>query len=208
MFCYLVGSVSGSMVIGKIYNFDVLSSGSRSAGATNTFRVSGPIPAFLVLLIDVLKGYIACTIASIYINFFQFSYKGDTELYIVIMCGIAAVIGHIFPIYFNFKGGKGIGTIVGMLIYVFPIGLLISFIVWLIILILTGYVSLASIIGCCSLPINVLVLLNSNNYDIILFYLMIAISVFIIITHRENIIRLIEGRENRFEKIMLFRKKT
>ena len=196
------------MVIGKIYNFDVLSSGSRSAGATNTLRVSGPLPAFLVLLIDVLKGYIACIIASIYINFFQFSYKSDTELYIVIMCGIAAVIGHIFPIYFNFKGGKGIGTIVGMLIYVFPIGLLISFIVWLIILILTGYVSLASIVGCCCLPINVLVFLNSNSYDIILFYLTIAISVFIIITHRENIIRLIEGRENRFEKVMLFKKKT
>ena len=196
------------MVIGKIYDFDVLSSGSKSAGATNTLRVSGPVPALFVLMIDVLKGYIVCYIAPIYINFFQLSYTGDAQLYITITCGMAAVLGHIFPIYFNFKGGKGIGTMVGMLIYVFPIGLLISFIIWLLVLLLTGYVSLASIIGCCCLPINVLLLSESASNDMIILYLTIVLSVFIVITHRENIIRLINGKENRFEKVMLFRKKT
>ena len=196
------------MVIGKIYDFDVLSSGSKSAGATNTLRVSGPVPALLVLMIDVLKGYIACYIAPIYINFFQLSYTGDAQLYITITCGMAAVLGHIFPIYFNFKGGKGIGTMVGMLIYVFPIGLLISFILWLFVLLLTGYVSLASILGCCCLPINALFLSESASNDMIILYLTIVLSVFIVITHKENIIRLINGKENRFEKVMLFRKKT
>ena len=196
------------MVIGKIYNFDVLSSGSKSAGATNTLRVSGPVPALLVLMIDVLKGYIVCYIAPIYVNFFQLSYTGDTQLYIIIICGMAAVLGHIFPIYFNFKGGKGIGTMVGILIYIFPIGLLISFTLWLFVLLLTGYVSLASILGCCCLPINALLLSKPASNNMIIFYLMIVLSVFIVITHRENIIRLINGKENRFEKAMLFRKKT
>ena len=124
------------------------------------------------------------------------------------MCGMAAVLGHIFPIYFNFKGGKGIGTMVGMLIYVFPIGLIISFILWLFVLLLTGYVSLASIIGCCFLPINAFLLSEPTSNDMIILNLMIVLSVFIILTHRENIIRLINGTENRFEKAMLFRKKT
>jgi len=195
------------MVIGKIYKFDVLSSGSKSAGATNTLRVSGPFPALLVLLIDVLKGYIACALVPSYISYFNLFYADSSKLLLIsIVCGMAAVIGHIFPVFFNFKGGKGIGTMVGMLIYIFPLGLLFSFIIWIFILVFTGYVSLASIIGCCFLPINVLLLLNSQDEFLLLLNVTIVFSIFIVITHRENILRLIRGTENRFEKVMLFKK--
>ena len=161
-------------------------------------RASGPGLASIVLLIDVLKGYIACFIVP------YFLYTSSDQVFIQIVSGFICVLGHIYPVFFNFRGGKGIGTMVGMLIYIFPIGLLISLMIWFVVLILTGYVSLASIIGSCFLPISVLIIIDFNPS--ILFYAMLFLSCFVIISHIKNIQRLLLGTENRFNKVMLFSK--
>ena len=199
IFSYLVGSISGSMLMGKISGVDIRTMGSGNAGGTNAFRTQGTIFALSVVLIDITKGYLA----TYYISgdFGQGSLIG-------VICGIAAVLGHVYPLYYNFKGGKGAGTLVGILIGLYPFGLLIAFSVWLIILILTGYVGLSTMLAGISFPIiihyqNFMGGLNSTigSFSIIM-------ALFLVFTHRSNIARMLEGSENRFEKVMIFKKRS
>ena len=199
IFSYLVGSISGSMLMGKISGVDIRTMGSGNAGGTNAFRTQGTIFALSVVLIDITKGYLA----TYYISgdFGQGSLIG-------VICGIAAVLGHVYPLYYNFKGGKGAGTLVGILIGLYPFGLLLSFSVWFIILILTGYVGLSTMLAGISFPIiihyqNFMGGLNSTigSFSIIM-------ALFLVFTHRSNIARMLEGSENRFEKVMIFKKRS
>ena len=140
---YLIGSISGSMLMGKLRGVDIRTMGSGNAGGTNAFRTQGAIFALSVIVVDIAKGYVA----TFYISgdFGQGSLLG-------ILCGIAAVLGHVYPVYYNFKGGKGAGTLVGILIGLYPFGLLISFSVWLFVLVLTGYVGLSTMLAGISFP--------------------------------------------------------
>jgi glycerol-3-phosphate acyltransferase PlsY len=196
IFSYLIGSISGSMLIGKIRGVDIRTMGSGNAGGTNAFRTQGTIFAITVVIIDIAKGYLA----TYYISgdFGHGSLLG-------ILCGIAAVLGHVYPAYYNFKGGKGAGTLVGILIGLHPFGLLISFSVWLSILVLTGYVGLSTILAGISFPMLIYIDLGDLSSNIGLFSIIMAL--FLIFTHRSNIIRMLQGNENRFEKIMFFRKR-
>ncbi len=196
---YLIGSISGSMLVGKLNGVDIRTMGSGNAGGTNAFRTQGALFALSVIIIDIAKGYIA----TFYISgdFGQGASLG-------IFCGIASVLGHVYPIYYNFKGGKGAGTLVGVLIGLYPLGLVIAFSIWVCILIITGYVGLSTIIAGISFPVviffnNYMGGLNSTigNFGIIM-------ALFLIFTHRSNLSRMIAGNENRFEKAMIFRKKT
>ncbi|MBT5077905.1 MAG: glycerol-3-phosphate 1-O-acyltransferase PlsY [Candidatus Marinimicrobia bacterium] len=196
---YLIGSISGSMLMGKIRGVDIRTMGSGNAGGTNAFRTQGAIFALSVVVVDIAKGYVATYYVSG--DFGQGSMLG-------VLCGIVAVLGHVYPVYYNFKGGKGAGTLVGILIGLYPFGLLISFSVWLIILVLTGYVGLSTMLAGISFPFviyyeNFMGGLNSTigSFSIIM-------ALFLVFTHRSNIIRMLKGNENRFEKVMIFRKKS
>ena len=192
---YLIGSISGGVIVGKIKNTDIRKKGSKAAGATNAFRTMGTIFALTVLIIDVYKGYFVVEYIPSLLN-------NDTNT-IKALAGIMCILGHAYPLYFKFKGGKGVGTALGVLI-AFPkmlplIG--VAFSSWIVILIITGYVGLSSILATLSVPI--LYILTKGTICDELGVSSLIISLFIIFTHRENIKRMINGTENRFEKIMI-----
>ncbi|MDC0145340.1 glycerol-3-phosphate 1-O-acyltransferase PlsY [bacterium] len=192
---YLIGSISGGVIVGKIRSTDIRQKGSKAAGATNAFRTMGTIFALTVLIIDVYKGYFVVEYIPTLLN-------NDTDA-IKALAGIMCILGHAYPLYFKFKGGKGVGTALGALI-AFPeilplIG--IAFASWVVILIITGYVGLSSILATLSVPI--LYILTEQIICDELGISSLIISLFIIFTHRENIKRMINGTENRFEKVMI-----
>ena len=203
---YLLGSISGSMIIGKFQGIDIRDLGSGNAGGTNAFRVMGTFYAFLVLSIDIIKGYIA-------VNFISLLKTNDVILFQVInteimqiICGLAVVIGHIYPLFYEFKGGKGAGTMIGVLAALFPLGLLICVIVWLVMLIFTGFVGLGTMAAGITLPIVTFIFYSKGIHSPFgAFSLIITLLIFY--THRQNIKRMFAGKENKFEKIMLFSKK-
>ena len=193
---YLFGSISGSMIIGKFKKVDIRNMGSGNAGGTNAFRTQGALFALGVITIDILKGFIA----TYYIGM---GYREITSL--SLMCGFASVLGHIYPVYYNFKGGKGAGTLIGVLLALslpkFTIPMLIG--IWLLIIMLSGYVGLGTILTGLSFPIYLYISPDILNE---LMGFGIACAILIIFTHRSNIKRMIEGHENQFEKIMIFKK--
>lgn len=205
---YLTGSFPTSIILGKIVKgIDIREHGSGNAGGTNVFRVLGWKPALVVVLIDVFKGWLPTALYATHL--FQNQPISDTGV-IQILCGFAAVLGHTYTIFAGFKGGKGIGTLAGMLIALYPIALPLCIIVFAITLILTGYVSLGSIFATVSLPIFLLILpilgIEQSSLSLLIFALLVPW--FAIYTHRSNIARLRDGTENRFDKTMIFKKKN
>ena len=197
---YLIGSISGSMVLGSIKGIDIRKMGSGNAGGTNALRSVGPLFALGVIGIDILKGVIAVLLISQFRFISNYSFLRN-EL-VEISCAIAAVLGHVYPIYYNFKGGKGAGTLIGIIGVLFPQCIIYSLLSWVITLIFTGFVGLGTIIAGIILSISAYFLDVSNMH----FYFSVLMSIFIIFTHRSNIKRMIQGDENRFEKIMIFKK--
>ena len=193
---YLIGSISGSMVIGKFKKVDIREMGSGNAGGTNAFRTQGALFALGVIIIDIFKGF-----AATYYIGMGF---GDVSS-LSLTCGFASVIGHIYPIYHQFKGGKGAGTLIGVLLALPLSGIVIPtlILIWLVILVITGYVGFGTIITGISFPIY-LYLFNNQVPELMIFGMLC--SILIIFTHRSNIIRMYRGEENQFEKIMIFKK--
>ncbi len=204
---YLSGSTPTSIIVGKSFRgIDIRKHGSGNAGGTNVFRVLGWKPAVFVILVDIFKGWFpSAVLARI---FFESQSISDLGV-IQILCGFSAVLGHTYTVFAGFKGGKGVGTLGGMMIALFPSVFPFCLGIAIIIIILTGYVSLASIIASCSLPILLILLppflgLSPAPLSIIIFSLLIPW--FIIFTHRSNIQRLRDGTENQFKNIMIFKK--
>jgi glycerol-3-phosphate acyltransferase PlsY len=198
---YLVGSISGSMVLGRLRGLDIRTMGSGNAGGTNALRSVGPLFALGVIFIDIGKGMFAVLIISKLVFINQLLIDKNT---VSIICGVAAVLGHVYPLYYNFKGGKGAGTLIGIIASLFPIGIPYVFISWLLVVIITGFVGLATIIGSVVLVITVYAF-HAMGINSPLGYFSISMALFILFTHRSNIIRMINNQENRFEKIMIFR---
>lgn len=192
---YLIGSIPTSVWIGRIfYNIDVRKEGSGNAGATNTIRVLGYKAGIPVLLLDIFKGWFAVYIS----NFFWDGTLTFPDLIdFKIILASAAVVGHVFPIYVGFKGGKGIATLLGIGIALFPYGALIAVVIFAITLIITGYVSLSSIVASVTFPIVELFFLGNTEY-ISLTILAIAVAVFVPLIHHKNIQRLLKGEESKF----------
>ena len=190
---YLLGSISGSILLGKLKGVDIRKMGSGNAGGTNAFRTMGGVFALGVFSIDVLKGFISVKLYPI------------DMIELTILCGISAVIGHVYPIYYRFKGGKGAGPLLGILLALFPAFLIIGLPIWFIVLILSGYVGLSTIIAGIALPICTSIFYNNGIYSQFGFF-SVMVAIFISYTHRSNIHRMIEGNENQFKKIMIFRK--
>ena len=200
---YLVGSISGSIILGKLKGVDIRNLGSGNAGGTNAFRTQGLVFAFGVIIIDVLKGYISAKYISD-LMLFNAEFLGNAELNLL-LCGLAAVVGHVYPIYHGFKGGKGAGAGMGMLLALDPSSVGIALLHWILVLILTGYVGLGTMIAASSIPIYLFI--SESYFNFVYFpMLSIGLALFIIFTHRSNIIRMKNGNENQFEKIMILKR--
>ena len=194
---YLSGSISGSLLLGKFKNIDIRKMGSGNAGGTNALRSVGPIFALGTILIDVLKGYFPIIVCSVYID--------HNVQWAQILIGFAAILGHVYPIFYNFKGGKGAGTMVGVVLALFPYSIPFVFFVWILILIITGFVGLSTM--CAGITLMIITYFKFPETIMSPFgYFSIIIALFLIYSHRENIIRMLRGTENRFNKIMLFKK--
>lgn len=191
---YLFGSIPTAVWVGKaIKNIDVRDYGSGNAGATNTMRVLGYKIAIPVLLIDVAKGFAATQLASN--TAFITSLNIESAIEAKLILGIVAVIGHIFPLFAGFRGGKGVATFFGVLIGIHPLSALISLILFVTVLAISKYVSLASILGAIFYPIQLLAIFGFNEQLVVVFS--ILIPVLVIITHRKNIARLLRGEESK-----------
>ena len=190
---YLIGSVPTALIISKrFFGIDIRDYGSGNMGATNAFRILGPKFGTIIMVLDILKGMFAVGL------FYFLPYYLSNELArtnFMIGLGLAAVLGHIFPIFAGYKGGKGVATLLGMLIAVQPVVAVCCVAVFVVVLLLTRYVSLSSILGAIMLPVSVLWIWNEHELSYRIFALSVALLV--IITHQKNIGRLIKGRENR-----------
>ena len=203
---YLLGSISGALTVGKFKNnTDIREAGSGNAGATNALRTQGFFFALAVVIIDIGKGIIA----PLYVSTWDAGYFTQEPLIdqqmLTLICAAAAVIGHVWPMWHQFRGGKGAATLLGAYLvvsYPLVIVMLISFFV---LLSLFGFVGLATVIsGFC---ICIYLLASGIQLSSPLFLFSLSMAIYLAYTHRPNIRRLIEGSEPRNEKVMIFRKK-
>jgi acyl phosphate:glycerol-3-phosphate acyltransferase len=203
---YIVGSIPTSIILSKWrHGFDIRSKGSGNAGGTNVFRVLGWKSGIFVIIVDALKGVIATTVvARLFwdptLPFYNHTPFDDFTI-IQMICGGAAVIGHVWTMFAGFKGGKGIATGSGMLIGIAPTEFAVSIAVFLIFLYAFKYVSLGSIMAAASFPLSLIIRYNIlsdeiHSYKTLVFF-STGIAVFLIYSHRANIKRLIEGTERK-----------
>jgi acyl phosphate:glycerol-3-phosphate acyltransferase len=193
---YLIGSVPTALWIGRwFFGIDIRQYGSGNSGATNTFRVLGKSWGTYVMIVDIVKGVFA---ASLYLFMPEVYYGEHNELQrtnFQLILGLSAVAGHIFPIWAGFKGGKGVATLFGLLIALQPVVALSCVAVFLLVLYITRYVSLSSILASMALPIFIILVFREHEVLYRVFAVLIAILV--IVTHQKNIIRLLNGDESR-----------
>lgn len=199
---YLIGSVPTAVWVSKgVFGMDIREYGSGNAGATNTFRVLGPKAGTFVMVVDMLKGVIAVRLSYL-LPYYQSSEHLTQLVNLQIGLGLAAVVGHIFPVWAGFRGGKGIATLFGLVLAIQPIVAICCVGVFLMILFLTRYVSLSSIIASIAFPILILYIFNEPEVFYRIFA--IAVALMVVLTHQKNIARLLTGNEN---KVPLFRNK-
>ncbi len=211
---YLVGSIpTGILVTRRIKGIDIRNFGSGNTGSTNVTRLLGWKWGLVVQAGDLVKGLFAVlVIARLHYGDIPFANRTPFEDYtlVQIIAGLSAVVGHIWSVFANFKGGKGINTAAGMLIGVAPVDLLIALAVFAVVVILSGYISLGSISAAASLPTALIVRFNIFHADIpsynVLLIFSLATTFLVMYTHRENIRRLLAGTENRFTKLRFLHK--
>ncbi len=193
MLAYLLGSIPTSVWIGRIfYNTDIRQHGSKNAGSTNAIRVLGWKPGLIVLVFDIFKGWLAVNL--VHLTDYYIPETGDF-INFQLLLGIAAIVGHIFPVYVGFKGGKGVATLVGFILAIDPYTTLICLGVFIATLIITKYVSLSSMVAGFSFPIIVIFVFKTTTPSLVIFSLII--SVLLLFTHQKNIERLLRKEENK-----------
>jgi acyl phosphate:glycerol-3-phosphate acyltransferase len=191
MVAYLLGSISFSVWIGRIfYGVDVREQGSGNAGATNTIRVLGIKAGIIVLLLDAAKAWAPVQLAPVFANGFL---EANPLVNYRIFLGALAVLGHVFPLYTGFRGGKGVASLVGVIIALFPYAFLVILGWFLIVFLITRYVSLASVTSAILFPFLVIFIFHESSPSLIL--LSVFIAVFVPFTHKKNIRRLLKGEE-------------
>ncbi|MFD2512692.1 glycerol-3-phosphate 1-O-acyltransferase PlsY [Pontibacter locisalis] len=201
---YLIGSISTAVWLGKAYyGIDIRHHGSGNSGATNTFRVLGKKPGTIVMLIDIFKGWLATSLAGLLVIFDVIA--ADNLVYFQLVMGALAVVGHIFPVYERFKGGKGVATLLGMMLAIQPEVALMCMVIFVIVLFTSRYVSLGSMIAALAFPILLLLPRFHPDNPILIIFGFILFAV-VVLTHRKNINRLIAGQESK-ANITLGRKK-
>lgn len=195
LFAYLLGSIPTSIWIGKLFfNIDIRDHGSGNAGATNAFRVMGAKAGFAVFAIDMFKGFAA--VRMLYLTDFYIPETGNFVNFQLAL-GLVAMIGHIFPIFAQFRGGKGVATLSGVVLALHPLATLITFLIFIVTLLITKFVSLSSMIAAFCLPFLLIFAFSSTTPSLVIFSMIIAIL--LLFTHQKNIERLIRGEEKKFK---------
>lgn len=201
---YLFGSIPSSVWVGQaFYGIDVREYGSGNAGATNTFRVLGKKAGITVMIMDILKGWTATNL--VYLIGLSVTGPHNSVQFVnyQLALGITAVMGHLFPIFAGFRGGKGIATLCGMILAVHTEAALLCVLVFLIVLFLSKYVSLSSIMAGFTFPLSIVFVFHSPVRSMLLYGM--CICILILVTHQKNIERLLKGKES---KVTFFRKKA
>lgn len=203
LLAYLLGSLMGSLMVGRVYGgVDIRTQGSGNAGGTNALRTQGKVFALWVMLIDVGKGVAAAWALP------MLPLPGGemfTGPWTAALCGALAVVGHVFPLYYGFRGGKGAATYVGVLAVIAPLALAPLFVVFALVLMSTGYVGLSTVLATWAVVLYALFMLG---YASPLFAFALGLAFFILYTHRANIQRLLAGNENQFKRAMLLRRRS
>lgn len=197
---YLLGSIPTSVWVSqRIFKFDIRDHGSGNAGATNAFRTLGTKAGIFVMLVDLLKGFFAVQLAAL--SLYHWDSVAMVNLQVVL--GLCAVLGHIFPIWAGFRGGKGIATLLGMIIAINGMVALSMVGIFIGMLLITKYVSLSSIVASLSFPVLILFIFREQTPEIAYKLFAIGAALMVVITHHKNISRLLRGDESKVN----FRKK-
>ena len=203
LLAYLFGSIPTAVWIGQaFYGIDVREYGSGNAGATNTFRVLGKKAGIAVMLLDIFKGYTATNLA--YLIGLSVTGPQNSVQFVnyQLALGITAVMGHLFPVFAGFRGGKGIATLFGMILAVQSQAAMLCVLTFVVVLLISKYVSLSSILAGFSFPLSIIFIFQSPIRSVVLYGM--SICVLILVTHQKNIERLLKGKES---KVNLFKKK-
>lgn len=203
---YFIGSIMGAMVVGRLRGgVDIRTMGSGNAGGTNALRTQGIWFALAVVVIDIGKGVIGAGVVPGLEVPFAPADPAISRAWLTIACATAAVLGHVWPIYYGFKGGKGAGTLVGTLVILGPKLIIGVVLVWAWVLVLSGFVGLATMSAAVALPVYLAIDVLPEQQP--LFIYSTGMAMFIIFWHRSNIQRMREGTEHRNTQIMYFRRK-
>jgi acyl phosphate:glycerol-3-phosphate acyltransferase len=202
LIAYLLGTLLGSLILGRLRGIDIRSMGSGNAGATNALRTQGRLFGFLVLVIDIAKGLFAvwwlptAVLPGVGID------PALPREWLTVACGFAVIVGHVYPVWFGFRGGKGAATVVGV-VAAMELRLVVPLLLcWIVVLMLTGYVGLATMLSGLAL-IAAVYILEPGNVPLLSFC--VGVAAFVIYTHRSNIARMRAGQENRVRRLWLFR---
>lgn len=206
LLAYLLGSLLGSLVIGRLKGgIDIRSQGSGNAGGTNALRTQGWKFAAGVMLIDIGKGWLAVTWLPL-LPLPGMDAERIALEWLKVACAMAVVLGHVYPLWFGFRGGKGAATLVGTVIGLAPAALPVVLGVWLLVLMFTGYVGLSTILSTASF--NVWAWLSGVTQQDALWLFGVSMTAFVVYTHRSNIQRMRAGSENRARKLWLFKQRS
>jgi len=191
---YLIGSIPTAVWIGKaFYNIDVREFGSGNAGATNTFRVLGQKAGIPVLIIDILKGSLAVLLAFLS----PYVFESDEFVNLQLALGIAALVGHIFPVFAGFRGGKGVATILGIVMCILPLSCSVALVIFLLVLFTSRMVSLSSMMAGVAFPFILHFIFGNTNPILTTFSIVVALL--LIVTHRKNIVRILNKQESKIK---------
>ncbi len=228
VFGYLLGSLPTGYLVGRRYGIDIREHGSRNMGATNVVRVLGKRPGYLVFFCDAIKGLLAVRLAVVLVGFgirdasahgfiapvldatpfyawphtlMEWKQRSDLAS---ILAGLACILGHNFPVWLRFRGGKGVATTVGVILGLMPAAFAIAAVAWIVSFYTTRYVSLASLIAAAVLPVSVWWLTRgdgpASGFHAPMFWFSVAAALLIFWRHRTNIVRLLDGTEHRFDR--------
>jgi len=202
LIAYLLGSVLGSLVIGRLRGVDIREQGSGNAGGTNALRTQGWKFALGVIVIDVGKALLAVgLLPGLSLPFVGID-PGVSREWLAVACATAVVVGHVYPVWYEFRGGKGAATLIGAVGVLAPAALVPVVLVWLACVMLTGYVGLGTMLGSAALPVYFAVA-RPGSTALLVFG--IAMAAFVVYTHRSNVARMRAGTENRARRLWLLR---
>ena len=202
LIAYLIGSLVGSLLIGRLRGVDIRTMGSGNAGATNMLRTQGRIAALAVLLIDIGKGWVATGVLA------PLAIPGvppaelEMRALLVAVCGLAVIVGHVYPLWYGFRGGKGVATFLGSVLGINAGLVLVMVLTWLVVVILFGFVGLASMAGAGAVAAAIAARYSSERAPLLAFGIVAALL--ILHTHRANIGRMLAGTESRARRLWLF----
>lgn len=203
---YLLGSTIGSLIVGRLRGgVDIRTMGSGNAGGTNALRTQGPWFAACVMLIDIGKGWIAAGLLSaLHAPWLPIDREVERS-WLAVACATAVVVGHVYPIWYGFRGGKGAATLVGVVLGLKPDALVAIMLVWLVSVMLYGYVGLATMLSVASFSVYLLLTQDQPSAALLSFGFFMAL--FVLYTHRANIARMRAGTENRVQRLWLLRRR-